>query len=220
MNYFTCTECGKTLPETSEYFPMDLRRSCKNSTKCLNCFNADCRKKYAETRYKQSKQYRESHAEELAIKKKQYYEANKEKVLQQHKEYYKNHLEDWRNNSKEWRKNNPEALRKHTRLRYERHKEHMLSVSKNWKDNNKDKVIIQDQRREAKKRSLPATLTVKQWHEIVNAFDGKCAYCGEEKPLTQDHFIPVSKNGGYTKENIIPSCLSCNCSKIDKDFQE
>ena len=38
--------------------------------------------------------------------------------------------------------------------------------------------------------------------------------------LTQDHFIPLSKGGEYSKKNIIPSCRSCNSRKSNKDFYE
>jgi 5-methylcytosine-specific restriction endonuclease McrA len=54
----------------------------------------------------------------------------------------------------------------------------------------------------------------------LETFDNKCAYCGKEKPLAQDHFVPLSKGGEYTNNNIICSCKSCNSSKSDKDFFE
>ena len=39
-------------------------------------------------------------------------------------------------------------------------------------------------------------------------------------PLEQEHFIPLSKGGGYSMGNIIPACRACNASKSDKDFFE
>jgi 5-methylcytosine-specific restriction endonuclease McrA len=74
------------------------------------------------------------------------------------------------------------------------------------------------QKRRAKKLSLPYTLTSKQWQQIKEYFNNKCAYCGKELPLSKEHFIPLSKGGEYTINNIIPVCLSCNSSKQDKDF--
>jgi len=35
--------------------------------------------------------------------------------------------------------------------------------------------------------------------------------------LHQDHYIPVTKNGGYTPDNILPACQSCNLSKWNSD---
>ena len=74
---------------------------------------------------------------------------------------------------------------------------------------------IQDQqRRRARKRLLPATLTRDQWRAIKAAYRNRCAYCGERsRRLTQDHVIPVSKGGGYTPDNIVPACRSCNARK-------
>ena len=76
------------------------------------------------------------------------------------------------------------------------------------------------QRRRALKNKLPATLTFEQWEQIKKDFDYKCAYCGEELPLSQDHFIALSKGGEYTHNNIIPACRRCNSSKGNKDFFE
>lgn len=74
------------------------------------------------------------------------------------------------------------------------------------------------QKRYAKKMALPNAFTLQEWEDVKGQFNHACAYCGEEKELTQDHFIPLSKGGEYTINNIIPACISCNVSKKDKDF--
>jgi endogenous inhibitor of DNA gyrase (YacG/DUF329 family) len=57
-------------------------------------------------------------------------------------------------------------------------------------------------------------LTDKEWEECKKFFDFKCAYCGKETDkLEQEHFIPQNIGGLLTKNNIIPSCKGCNCSK-------
>ena len=70
--------------------------------------------------------------------------------------------------------------------------------------------------RRAKKNGLASNFTPEQWDQVVSDFAGKCAYCGETAVLHQDHFIPVTKGGSYTKSNIIPACQSCNSSKNNK----
>jgi 5-methylcytosine-specific restriction endonuclease McrA len=35
--------------------------------------------------------------------------------------------------------------------------------------------------------------------------------------LHQEHHIPVAKGGGYTPNNILPACQSCNLSKGSRD---
>ena len=90
--------------------------------------------------------------------------------------------------------------------------------SKKYRTSHKEYFKIAREKYTAKKKTLPASLTVKQWKQIKQSFDNKCAYCGRELPLTKDHFIPVTKNGEYTLNNIVPACRSCNVSKHNKDF--
>ncbi|MDE2105707.1 MAG: HNH endonuclease [Patescibacteria group bacterium] len=47
----------------------------------------------------------------------------------------------------------------------------------------------------------------------------RCQYCGEKFPiseLTYDHYIPRSKGGKTTWDNILTACLKCNAIKSDK----
>ena len=74
----------------------------------------------------------------------------------------------------------------------------------------------EEQKRKARKRGLPITLTPDDWEQAKRYFCG-CAYCGVAEELQQDHFVPLSKNGGYTADNIVPACPKCNQSKKDND---
>lgn len=50
-----------------------------------------------------------------------------------------------------------------------------------------------------------------------------CQYCGGKVTLenaTLDHFIPQSKNGKNTKENLRTCCLICNSIKSGKTYEE
>lgn len=74
--------------------------------------------------------------------------------------------------------------------------------------------VIFTARRRARLRHLPATLTLDQWKGIQAAYGYRCAYCGRKSSsLTQDHVVPIVKGGGYTPDNIVPACLSCNSRK-------
>jgi 5-methylcytosine-specific restriction endonuclease McrA len=58
------------------------------------------------------------------------------------------------------------------------------------------------------------TLTPQEWQENLSLFDNRCAYCGASGvKLEQEHMVPVVAGGGYTQENIIPACRSCNARK-------
>ena len=50
-----------------------------------------------------------------------------------------------------------------------------------------------------------------------------CQYCGEkvtEVNATLDHYVPQSKQGGHSKENLKTSCLLCNSIKSGKMYEE
>ncbi len=52
---------------------------------------------------------------------------------------------------------------------------------------------------------------------------GFCWYCGDElhpDDFHADHVVPRSKGGGNEWENMVPSCHSCNLSKLAKSVEE
>ena len=51
------------------------------------------------------------------------------------------------------------------------------------------------------------------FREICNRYGNICLCCKEQKPLTRDHIIPVTKGGGDVEGNIQPLCQGCNSSK-------
>ncbi|WP_224771192.1 HNH endonuclease [Metabacillus idriensis] len=134
-----------------------------------------------------------------------YYQENKAKVNKRNKEYQKNHVQD---------------LQEYRKTYYKENHEKILFQKRKYLKANRDRYVMHKQLRRAKEKQLFNTLTAEQWKTIKQTFDNKCAYCGEKRKLTKDHFIPLSKNGEYSFQNIIPACLSCNSSKKDKDFSE
>lgn len=119
--------------------------------------------------------------------------------------------------------------RKHTQEWRADNQEKVIEYRKQYKKINPIKIRIDKQKRRTLKQNLLSTLTTKQYIETLTHFNNSCAYCGmtqkehiktKNHRLHQDHFIPLLKNGEYTKSNILPSCQSCNCSKGDRDFQE
>ena len=43
---------------------------------------------------------------------------------------------------------------------------------------------------------------------------GPCVYCGAEA-ATIDHVRPLTRGGAEAEFNLVPACVSCNCSKND-----
>lgn len=73
-------------------------------------------------------------------------------------------------------------------------------------------------RRKAKMLEIEAkTYTPTELLLKFSEFGKKCAYCGDSKKITIDHFFPISKFGADSIENIVSACIRCNSSKNNKD---
>jgi 5-methylcytosine-specific restriction endonuclease McrA len=69
-----------------------------------------------------------------------------------------------------------------------------------------DEDVLRTER--AKARDLRRT----RWWQRKTAA-GICHYCGRQvahSDLTMDHLVPLSRGGRSTKDNLVPSCKTCN----------
>lgn len=170
-----------------------------------------------------NKKYREKNIEQIKQYKSEYYQDNKEYVDKKNEEYRINNREKINAIQRNYNKKNKDKIREWNKNYCLKYPERVIKSRRKYRLNNLEKVRenarLYQHKRNAMKKKLPSTLTNEQWEDIKNIFDNKCAYCGkEEEKLTQDHFIPLIKGGGYTHSNIIPACLSCNSSKRDYNF--
>jgi 5-methylcytosine-specific restriction endonuclease McrA len=118
--------------------------------------------------------------------------------------YNQKHLEK----SQTWRRENVEESRK---------------ISRNWKKNNKEKVKKLARKRISKQRVQQGidnrNLSLRDPRQAFEHFGEACAYCGGTDKLTVDHYVPLSRGGMHAPSNIVPACLSCNCSKGAKNAE-
>lgn len=88
-----------------------------------------------------------------------------------------------------------------------------------------DKGKASRARRKTKRRVLESlienSLTGKEWRQILTEYGNACCYCkrvfGPDLKPTMDHVIPIAKGGHHTKDNVVPACMHCNCSKRHGD---
>lgn len=80
----------------------------------------------------------------------------------------------------------------------------------------RQRAIIEKHTRKAKIKS-GGSFTEKDWKDLCGKYDNKCLCCGEEKKLSVDHVIPLSRGGSNTIDNIQPLCVLCNSKKGTKD---
>lgn len=132
------------------------------------------------------------------------------------KDYRTSHTTQISEYTKGWKKAHPEKAKKSKR-----------QWAKRFRLSHPDKERIRNAKRKAKRRALPATFKDTDWQNAINYFHGGCAYCGQPpqlwdspRVLHQDHFIPASKGGGYTPDNIVPACYLCNISKSNKNVEQ
>ena len=143
-----------------------------------------------------------------------YREEHKEKIATYNKKYTGETIDE----RKKYYKENKLKFAISTKKYHNKNKEKFLILSRIYNKKNKDKIVINSQKQRAVAKGLTSTLAVEQWLQIKKQFNNKCAYCGGKKPLEIEHFIPSTKLGILTINNIIPACKSCNCSKKSSDF--
>lgn len=240
-----CNKCLREKPLTKQYFykRKDSKDGFRNECKeCRKNKSANYRQENKEiilekerkSRQENKERYSEYNRKWYQKNKKhhkkyrrKYYEENKEQILKTNKKYRLENRDEILEQKRQWYQDNKEDARANTREWYKENKEKRANYNKIYSRKNADIVNSISQRYRARKNNLPSTLKSEEWQQIKEDFNFKCAYCGmtEEEHLMefderlhQEHFIPVSRGGGYTQRNIIPSCKSCNSSKGDKDF--
>lgn len=173
------------------------------------------------TKRKVNARYYERNKEKLKAKQRIYYEVNQDMIKgkaclykEKNKEYIREYQRENRDKinqyARQWAKENPEKIQ---------------TIQQRFRENNPEKVRdwerASKQRRENRKKNLPATLTQEEWQTILDNHFGCCHYCGKKSDnLHQEHKVPISKGGGYTASNIVPTCQPCNSAKRDRDYKK
>jgi len=230
MDSKTCYKCDIEMP--IESFNKNKTRKSGVSDWCKSCTKESKAKYYLENKSRvlmANNIYAKENKEEIKKTKKEWRNKNKSRILRKASIYYQNNKEKIKeygkkyiekNRGKLWRDlpENKEQISAKQSEYYENHKIIIKIYSSEYKKINRCKYnVLQQQRRSMIHKAL-STLTKKQWEDVKQKFNNCCCYCGKELPLTQEHFIPLSKDGEYTVNNIIPSCQICNSSKNNKDF--
>jgi hypothetical protein len=86
---------------------------------------------------------------------------------------------------------------------------------KHGRSNDKDYISWLKNKRNRLRYKILAH-TFKEWCELKEKFNFTCVCCGKKEPeikLSEDHIIPISKNGDDKISNIQPLCHSCNSKK-------
>jgi len=247
-----CTDCKQVLPATNEYYYWQKIYPSGNyrlTSKCKQCISKDQKKYYAENSdYVKARvqDYVKRNPELIKQRRKAQYDADPEVAKQAAKKWREENSERKKQNDREYALKHPDKQAEAKKRYVERHPERALQSKRDWRKCNPQKMRILTTnwrrknpyetraiklRRRARERSLPADFSGADWERALTYFNERCAVCGREPEgnlvLAADHWIPLMKGGGTTKDNIIPLCHSqrgneygCNNTKSHRDALE
>lgn len=188
-------------------------------------------------------EYQKANPEKVNAKNRQWRESHKESLNQKQREKRAANRDVENERARLRRESNPEKRKETQRRYYARHRERILEKTRELKRQsrladpekrreqdrqyyaaNREKCIASARKKDARRRSalekVRCDFTAEQWKEKKRRYSNRCYYCGEKKPLTQDHVIPLSKGGEHTWGNILPACRNCNSSKSSRTVEE
>ena len=179
-------------------------------------------------RWDNDQEYRAEHNE----KSKERYRNNKEKILDANKKWAENNREKVNALGRKSYAKNIEKQRKRSKKKYVDNKERELDRAHKWyaenegrakqtrkayKETHRELYRVCSRNRKSQKRGAPGKHTATEWKELCDRYDNRCLRCGEKKPLTEDHIIPVTVKGTNNYiQNLQPLCQGCNSKKGTK----
>lgn len=143
---------------------------------------------------------------------KQHRDSNIEKMRARGRRYYHKHSDKRKAYLRQHYRNNKESYAKRARIDYLKDRQDYINRS------NKRRVV---------ERNQGKGISQTEWDYCLAYWEHCCAVCGKRADLwtviAQDHWVPLSKGGPNTPQNIIPLChsrkgapagqIGCNSSK-------
>lgn len=215
-----CNKCGNLFPMTSEFWHSNKREKDGLCRTCKACAIARARQWNADNKARASqraKQYYAEHSEQIKQRVTGYAREHAEQVKAYHAEYHQRNKAEQNAKMREHRRNNRAANDKRVREWVAAHPDRRKEIANRY--GKTPKGTAARTRRRARERGLPYTFTAQEWQMCLRYWHHRCAYCGEHKPLSADHFIPLVSPDcpGTVARNMLPACKSCNSSKQHRD---
>lgn len=202
-----CSKCGQEYPLTAEYW---YKRDNGYRTDCKACCREQRRRYHADNpgkNYEIVKRWNAAHPDKKREQGRRWSKANPDKIRQK---------------ERRWRAENPDRAREKDRRKYYANLEAARGRKRRYGLTHPDKIREQTHRRKARKRDLPCHWTNLDEQSMFEAWNYRCAYCGNQQGLfdnlrmSADHYIPLSASEqcpGTVPWNMVPACKACNSSK-------
>ena len=121
---------------------------------------------------------------------------------------------------KKWRNDNRERQRDNVNRWRKAHPERQHEKDRRYRKNHPEVRREIHRRRRARKSGLSEHFTEYEWKVLCEQYDNRCLSCGQQKPLTADHVIPLTWGGTDTIDNIQPLCMICNSIKGNRHSKD
>lgn len=145
-----------------------------------------------------------------------YYEAHKDDVLARNKAWRAEHHEQYLVARRANRAVRAEQYREYSKAYYEQHKAVENERCRAYKHSHPEVTRANYKNRKARLRGVGGSVPTRLWELLKKMCGYRCVICGKSVPLTQDHIIPITKDGPHHIHNIQPTCLPCNSHKRTK----
>lgn len=155
-----------------------------------------------------------------------YRKNNKEIMKKSKSEYYFNNVNEIKIKQKEYRENNKDILlfkkREQSKVYRENNKDKILKYRKKYNKSLSCKISKKNYKHRRRAIEKVGDLTHKQLLKLENNIN-KCYWCNNKiinNNYHIDHYVPLSKGGEHTINNLVVSCPNCNLKKGNKDPYE
>jgi len=138
---------------------------------------------------------------------------NRERAAERHAEWRATHRPQLAAQLARYRAKHKSQHAAYQSAYYVRYKTQVAAKHAAWRAMNPEQRATLNAAYRARRFGNGGSHTLAEWREKLELFAHCCAYCGESKPLTRDHNIPLSRGGTDDIMNILPACQSCNSRK-------
>lgn len=137
------------------------------------------------------------------------------------------HADRIREYKRKWRVDNADKQREYDQRNYAKNPQKERETSRSYHKAHPEISRNKRMRRISRALLLPTGFTPDDWDRALGYFNGCCAVCGRQMrdlfsthTAAMDHWIPISKGGGFIPSNIVPLCHGvggCNNRKSNRD---
>lgn len=198
--------------------------------KCQSQYNKEYREKNRDSIKEKAKQRRLENRDTINAKKREYYQEHKEEILQKSAEYRETHKEQKAAADKKYAQEHKEKIQQYQKEYREEHKLSNAEYQKQYRIKNKDRLDeykkaphtrYKNYQRNAKTKDRNFDISEDEFVEISKL---PCVYCGEySDTYNGEPFSGVDRvdsNLGYSIDNCVPCCTTCNRMKLDLDVND